>query len=98
MPSTPLLFSVADFLWFYVAFAAIVILLLALDLGVFHRRAHGVGFREAAIWTGVWAGLALIFCFGLYQFASWKFGDSTGKQVALEFLTGYVVEVSLSLD
>jgi tellurite resistance protein TerC len=95
---TPLLFPLGDFLWFYAAFAAIVLLLLALDLGVFHRKAHGVGFREAAIWTGVWVALALIFCFGLYQYASWKFGDSAGKQVALEFLTGYVVEESLSLD
>ena len=71
---------------------------LALDLGVFHRKAHVIEFREASVWTAVWAGLALLFCLGLYKYAVWKFGATTGKQVGLDFFTGYVVEWSLSLD
>jgi tellurite resistance protein TerC len=67
-----------------------VLLLLAVDLGVFHKKAHAVGFAEAAIWTAVWAGLALLFAVGLYFYA--------GGPSAIEFLTGYVVEWALSLD
>jgi len=96
MPAS--LFPLNEFWWFYVAFTALVLVLLAADLGLFHRRAHAVGFREAVIWTCVWAALALVFCLGLYQYASSRFGGVQGKQVALEFLTGYIVEESLSLD
>jgi len=96
MPAS--LFPLNEFWWFYVAFTALVLVLLAADLGLFHRRAHAVGFREAVIWTCVWAALALVFCLGIYQYANWRFGGVQGKQVALEFLTGYIVEESLSLD
>src|SRR4029077_11629343 len=71
---------------------------LALDLGVFHRKAHVIGFREASAWAAVWTALALLFCLGLYKYAVWNFGAATGKQIGVEFLTGYVVEWSLSLD
>ena len=71
---------------------------MALDLGLFHRKAHVIGFREASAWTAVWAGMALLFSLGLYQYAVWKFGTTTGKQIGMDFLTGYVVEWSLSLD
>src|SRR5688500_2554200 len=64
--------------------------MLALDLGVFHRSAHVVRAKEAAIWTGVWVTLALLFALGLYI---WE--DAT---TALTFLTGYVIEESLSVD
>src|SRR5512140_3803415 len=64
--------------------------MLALDLGVFHREVHEVRPLEAAIWTAVWVGLALIFAGGLSHFY--------GPQHALKFLTGYVVEESLSAD
>ncbi|HWQ31283.1 MAG TPA: TerC family protein [Blastocatellia bacterium] len=106
-----ILFPFADYWWAYAAFTAFVLLLLALDLGVFHRNAHVVSFREAATWSVVWVALALIFNFGLYQYALWKFPqdarltglpgfDATAAawQVALEFLTGYVVEKSLAVD
>jgi tellurite resistance protein TerC len=92
------LFAFADYWWLYVAFTALVLALLALDLGVFHRKAHAPNFREATFWLGVWIVLALVFCFGLYQYTGLKFGDVRAKQTALEFLTGYVVEESLSLD
>ena len=105
------LFPFAEYWWFYLSFVGLVLLLLALDLGVFHRKAHAVSFRESAIWSAVWISLALFFNFGLYQYALWKFPldprllaipgfdpNAAAWQVALEFLTGYVVEKSLSVD
>jgi tellurite resistance protein TerC len=67
------LFPFAEYWWFYLAFTGFVLLLLALDLGVFHRKAHEVSFREAATWSVVWVALALLFNFLLYQYALWKF-------------------------
>jgi tellurite resistance protein TerC len=68
----------------------VVLALLALDLGVFHRSAHAVSVREAAIWTVVWISLSLLFNLGLYFWA--------GSATAISFLTGYLVEYSLSVD
>ncbi|MBV9924439.1 MAG: TerC family protein [Acidobacteria bacterium] len=92
------LFPLADYWWFYLGFTAFVLLMLALDLGVFHREAHEVSFKEAATWSVVWVALALGFNFFLYQYALWKFPPDVAWRVALEFLTGYVVEKSLSVD
>jgi tellurite resistance protein TerC len=92
------LFPFAEYWWFYVAFSAFVLLLLAADLGIFHRKVHAIAFREAAIWTAVWASLALLFCLGLYWYVYSKFGPAASRLAALEFLTGYIVEWSLSLD
>jgi tellurite resistance protein TerC len=55
------LFPFADYWWFYLGFTGFVLVMLALDLGVFHRKAHEVSFREAAAWTVVWIGLARVF-------------------------------------
>ncbi len=91
-------FPFTDYWWFYALFTAFVVLLLAGDLGIFHRRIHAIGFREAAIWTAVWATFAMLFCAGLYWYAEGQFGAAIAKKSALEFLTGYIVEWSLSLD
>jgi tellurite resistance protein TerC len=64
--------------------------MLALDLGVFHRKAHEVKVKEALIWSGVWIALALAFNLGVYY---WR-----GEETALEFFTGYLIEKSLSVD
>jgi len=93
-----MLFPFVDYWWLYAVFTALVLVLLALDLGLFHRTAHAPNFRDASVWMAVWIALALLFCFGLYQYAGWKYGDLAAKRTALEFLTGYVVEESLSLD
>ncbi|HEY0673584.1 MAG TPA: TerC family protein, partial [Longimicrobiales bacterium] len=77
-------------IWGWVLFNTFILVMLALDLGVFHRNAHEVRVREAAIWTGVWIALALSFSGWIYTRA--------GSGVALEFLTGYLIEESLSID
>ena len=105
------LFPFAEYWWLYVAFTGLVLLLLVVDLGVFHRKAHAVSFREATIWSVIWVVLSLGFALLLYQYALWKFpqdarllaipgfdAQAAARQVGLEFLTGYVVEKSLSVD
>ena len=77
-------------IWHWVGFIACVIVFLALDLGVFHRKAHTVGFKEALGWTAVWFTLAMLFAWGLRPLR--------GEKEALEFVTGYLIELSLSMD
>ena len=67
-----------------------VLLMLALDLGVFHRKAHEIKVKEAAIWSAVWVSLSMIFAFGVYRYM--------GPQKGLEFVTGYLIEYALSVD
>jgi tellurite resistance protein TerC len=93
-----ILFPIATYWWFYAGFTGFVLLLLALDLGVFHRHAHVVGFRESLTWSVVWVALALLFNFGFYQYAVSQFGAEAGARLGLEFLTGYLVEKSLAVD
>lgn len=80
--------------WHWAGFVACVIFFLALDLGVFHREAHVVKFKEAVMWTGLWVTLS--FVFGL--FIAPAIVEGWGKQDTLEFITGYVIELSLSMD
>ena len=77
-------------IWFWVGFIAFVLAMLAIDLGVFHRKAHVVRPKEAGVWVTAWISLALLFAAGL-----WKLKSSA---IALTFLTGYVIELSLSVD
>ncbi len=76
--------------WAWAGFAIFILLMLALDLGVINRKTHAVTYREAATWSAVWVSLALIFA-GL---VFWREGRLTG----VEFLTGYIIELSLSVD
>jgi tellurite resistance protein TerC len=102
------LFPFAEYWWFYGLFTLFVLGMLALDLGVFHRDAHEVGFKEALGWSVFWITLALLFGYGLYQYALWKLPldprlagfdhAALAKQTGLEYLTGFVVEKSLSVD
>lgn len=104
-------FPFNDYWWFYAGFTAFVLLLLALDLGVFHKKAHEVSFKEASIWTTIWISLALVFNSLFYFYAKYRFStqdrytslpdfdpDAQAKSIALEFLTGFVVEKSLAID
>ena len=77
-------------LWIWIGFGVFVLAMLALDLGVFQRKSHAVGMKEALTWSGVWIALALLFNAGIWF---WR-----GHDKGLEFLTGYLVELSLSVD
>lgn len=111
MTPPPILFPVNEYWWLYTSFLGFVLILLGLDLGVFHRRAREVSFREALGWCITWIALALGFNAALYAYTRWWFpqdarlaavpgfdADAAAWQVALEFLTGYLVEYSLSVD
>ncbi len=74
----------------WIIFTVFVLGVLALDLGVFHRKSHAVTVKEATVWTAVWVTLALLFNAGIFYLR--------GSEPALEFLTGYVIEYSLSVD
>src|SRR5438128_1181128 len=80
----------ATSIWFYAGFTAFVLAMLALDLGVFHRNAHVVRTKEAGTWVAIWIALSLLFA-ALLLF-------SKGADTALLFVTGYLIELSLSVD
>ncbi|MCE5231397.1 TerC family protein [bacterium] len=104
------LFPFTEYWWFYILFILFVLFMLALDLGVFHRKDHAVGFKEALGWTIFWITLGLLFCVGLYFYCLWKFpqearltaaginAHAKAHEVALQFLTGLIIEKSLSVD
>lgn len=87
-------------IWLWIGFNLFVLFMLALDLGVFHRKAHIISVREATIWSVVWIALAMVFNVGLYLF--WDqfspTSDYTNSEAALAFFTGYLIEKSLSVD
>lgn len=111
LPANEYLFPVTQYWPFLTGFIAFVIVLLTLDLTVFHRKAHAVSMKEAGLWVVFWVSLAVIFNIGLYFYAAWWFPQDArlmafpgfeplkaARQVSLEFLTGYVIEESLSVD
>lgn len=93
-----ILFPFAEYWTWYAAFVVGVLVVLAVDLGLFHRTAHVVSFRESVIWSAVWVSLALLFNYGLYQYAQTQFPPEVAHRIGLEFLTGYLVEKSLAID
>ena len=74
----------------WTGFALILVTMFVMDLGIFNRKSHEIGFREASAWTSAWVTLALLFNAGVYL--------ELGKEKALEFLAGYLIEQSLSVD
>jgi tellurite resistance protein TerC len=87
-------------IWLWVGFNLFVLAMLALDLGVFHRKSHVVSGKEALIWSLVWISLSLVFNAAIYYFWDRMMPDSsyTNSEAALAFLTGYLIEKSLSVD
>jgi tellurite resistance protein TerC len=94
-------------IWLWIGFIALVLVFLALDLGVFNRKAHVIGIREAVCWTIVWIVTAMLFnvaVYFMYEYHLLGIGthaghvDLDGTQAAVKFFTGYVIEKSLSLD
>lgn len=105
------LFPLAEYWWFYLAFTALVVVLILFDLVLFHRKPRAINFREATLLSLGWMTLAAIFNFAFYRFALWKFSVDPrlqaipgfnaareAKDAALQFLSGYVVEETLSVD
>ena len=87
-------------IWLWIGFNVFVLAMLAIDLGVFHRKAHAVSGREALIWSVVWISLSLVFNAVIYFYWHRMVPDSTytNSEAALAFLTGYLIEKSLSVD
>ncbi len=81
---------IAGNIWPWIGFLAFVLAMLAIDLGVFHHKTHAVSLKEASIWSMIWIALSLLFAGGLYIVQ--------GPDPALQFLTGYIIEKSLSVD
>jgi tellurite resistance protein TerC len=80
----------AHSIWLWVGFGALILTMLSLDLGLFNRKSHSVTYKESVIWSSVWVSLAMIFAGVVF----WHLG----KQKGVEFLTGYLIELSLSVD
>lgn len=106
-----MLFPLAEYWWFYAVFTVFVLVLLAVDLGVFHRKDHEITIREAAKFSAIWISMAMLFNVLLYYYAQSAFSQDprllatpgfdpsqAAWRVALEFLAGYVVEYTLSVD
>ena len=106
-----LLFPFYENLWLYAGFFVFVLAMLAIDLGVFHRKPHDVSIKESLAWSGIWVAIALSFAACLYFFAADKFAADprlamlpdfdaavAAKRVTLEYLTGYVIEKALAVD
>lgn len=82
----------------WVGFCSFILVMLAIDLGIFNRKPHEISYRNAAIWSGVWVTLALIFFALLLGPLGWQLFGAVRHQKALEFVTGYLIELSLSVD
>ena len=82
--------SIGGSTWLWVGFSLFILTMLSLDLGLFNRKAHTIKYKEAWIWTGVWVTLAMLFAFLVFHYQ--------GSQRGFEFLTGYIIELSLSVD
>ena len=92
-PNAILLFfmdAVSGSNWLWIGFSVFIITMLSLDLGLFNRKAHTIKYKEAWIWSAVWVSLAMIFCGLVFYYQ--------GSVRGLEFLTGYLIELSLSVD
>ncbi|HEV8141099.1 MAG TPA: TerC family protein [Pyrinomonadaceae bacterium] len=82
----------------WIGFCVFILVMLAIDLGVFNRRPHEITYKDAAIWSAVWVTLALIFAGLLAGPLGWEMFGAARHQKTLEFLTGYLIELSLSVD
>lgn len=74
----------------WVAFFIFLLIMLAIDLGIFNRKSHEIHYKEALLWSGIWISLAILFNIGVFKFA--------GHEKGMEFLTGYLLEKALSVD
>ncbi len=82
----------------WIGFCLFILVMLAIDLGVFNRRPHEISFKNAAIWSVIWIALALIFAALLFHPLGWELFGPERHRKGLEFLTGYLIELALSID
>ena len=82
----------------WIGFCLFILVMLAIDLGVFNRRPHEITFKNAAVWSVVWIALALIFAALLFHPLGWELFGPERHRKGLEFLTGYLIELALSID
>jgi len=97
------LFPLPEHWWLYAVFILFVVVMLAIDLGIFHRKAHAMTVKQAAIWSAVWVGIGLTFNIGLQVYADFRQNHGHGplfeiEPLTLQFLTAYVLEYALSVD
>ncbi|MCW5944077.1 MAG: TerC family protein [Fimbriimonadaceae bacterium] len=84
--------------WLWLAFGLLILAMLALDLGVFHRKPHAVEMKEALSWSAVWLTLGFGFAGVVYWFYAREHGAPVGREFAAKYVTGYLIEKSLSVD
>lgn len=84
--------------WLWVGFTVFVLVMLGIDLGLFNRRAHIISYRQALTWSGIWITLALLFSGVVYWRYSYVDGQAAGLNAVVTYLTGYIIELSLSVD
>src|SRR5256886_15989814 len=82
----------------WVGFCIFILVMLAIDLGLFNRKPHEISYRNAAVWSAVWVALALVFAGLLFGPLGWELFGAARHEKGLEFLTGYLIELSLSVD
>lgn len=105
------LFPWSEYSWFYSGFVVMIIVLILVDLGLVQKRGHKISLKESVAWFVIWVSLAFVFCVGLWLYSKATFEHSArlmavpgfnpqaaADRVTLEFLTGYVVEMALSVD
>jgi tellurite resistance protein TerC len=90
--------SIATSTLAWVGFCIFILVMLAIDLGLFNRKPHEISYRNAALWSAVWVALALVFAGLLFGPLGWELFGEARHQKALEFLAGYLIELSLSVD
>lgn len=111
MPMPSLFYPFYEYWPIYAVFIVLVLCVLCLDLGVFHKKSHIMGWKESASWSLFWLSLAFVFNYALYQYSLYRFGQKVdlgvftnidprleAKRLSLEFLTGFIVEKALSVD
>src|SRR6266852_7785215 len=82
----------------WVGFCVFILMMLAIDLGLFNRRPHEISYRNAAVWSGVWVALAFLFAGLLFGPLGWELFGAARHEKALQFVAGYLIELSLSVD
>ena len=82
----------------WVGFCVFILVMLAIDLGLFNRKPHEISYRNAAVWSGIWVALALVFAGLLFGPLGWELFGAARHEKALQFVAGYLIELSLSVD